>query len=85
MLKAFDDPEWKASFEYDLKQHMPYICQVEDPAFFEQYYEKMRTLLKQAKAKCQMPPHLAGEFAQRGGPLLLLGGPPAPSWRSDDP
>ena len=55
MLKVFDDPEWNASFEYDLKLHMPYICQVEDPAFFDQFYQKMRTIIKREKAKCQMP------------------------------
>jgi hypothetical protein len=38
MLKVFDDTEWMASFEYDLKLHMPYICQLNDPAFFDQYF-----------------------------------------------
>ena len=55
MLKLFDDPEWRASFEYDLKLHLPYICQLNDPAFFDQYFGKMRALLNEAKAKCEMP------------------------------
>src|SRR6266568_925608 len=55
MLIVFNDPEWRASFRYDLQMHMPYVCQLEDPSFFDQYYETMRTLLKQKKAKCQMP------------------------------
>jgi hypothetical protein len=55
MLKVFDDPEWRASFEYDLQLHMSYICQLEDTAYFDQYYEKMRGLLKQTRAKCPSP------------------------------
>jgi hypothetical protein len=55
MLKVFDNPEWKASFEYDLKQHLPYLCQLHDPAFFDQYFGKMRALLNEAQAKCEMP------------------------------
>jgi hypothetical protein len=52
ILKVFDDPEWKLSFEYDLQQHKRYLCQLNDPTFYSQYFEKMRTLLKQARASC---------------------------------
>jgi len=52
ILRVFDDPEWKASFEYDLQQHKRYICQLNDPTFYNQYFEKMRALLKQTRASC---------------------------------
>lgn len=56
ILKVFEDPEWIASFKYDLQLHMPYICQLNDPTFYDQYFEKMRTLLSKARANsCPRP------------------------------
>ena len=44
MLWAFDeilsietDPEWEASFRYDLKNHLRLLCEIRDPEFFAQY------------------------------------------------
>jgi hypothetical protein len=55
ILKVFDDPEWKASFKYDLQMHLPYLCQLNDPAFFNQFFEQMRTLINEARAACPRP------------------------------
>jgi hypothetical protein len=49
ILAVYDKPEWRKSFEDDLKYQMPYLCETSPDAI---YSEKLRRLLKEARAKC---------------------------------
>jgi hypothetical protein len=52
ILAVYDKPEWRKSFEDDLKYQMPYLCEASPDAI---YSEKLRGLLKEARAKCSAP------------------------------
>jgi hypothetical protein len=52
MLTISDEPEWVRTFHYDLPPHVKYLCEENDPKFFEQFYPKMRSLLAEAKKQC---------------------------------
>jgi hypothetical protein len=49
---VYDKPEWRKSFEDDLKYQMPYLCNETPPDYDSMYSEKLRRLLKNARAKC---------------------------------
>jgi hypothetical protein len=51
ILAVYDKPEWRKSFEDDLKHQMPYLCET-PPDYDSIYSEKLRNLLKNARAKC---------------------------------
>jgi hypothetical protein len=52
IFAVYDKPEWRRSFEDDLKYQMPYLCN-EAPADYDAIYSgKLRGLLKDARAKC---------------------------------
>jgi hypothetical protein len=51
ILGVYDKPEWRRSFEEDLKYQMPYLC--ETPKDYDAIYsERLGRLLKEARAKC---------------------------------
>jgi hypothetical protein len=52
ILDVYDEPEWRRSFEEEVRFHLPYICNDMPPAFDETYFAKMRGLLKAERAKC---------------------------------
>jgi hypothetical protein len=52
ILAVYDKPEWRKSFEDDLKYQMPYLCNETPPDYDAMYFEKLRRLLKEARAKC---------------------------------
>jgi hypothetical protein len=52
ILAVYDKPEWRKSFEDDLKYQMPYLCNEVPPDYDAMYFEKLRRLLKEARAKC---------------------------------
>jgi hypothetical protein len=52
ILAVYDRPEWRKSFEDDLKFHMAYLCNDTPPDYDALYFEGLRRLLKEARAKC---------------------------------
>lgn len=52
MLLISDEPEWVATFRYDLPPHLKYLCDENDPKFYEQFYPKMQKLLSDARKQC---------------------------------
>lgn len=52
ILGVYDEPEWRRSFEEDVRFHLPYICGDMPAALDDTYFRKMRELLKKERAKC---------------------------------
>lgn len=52
VLTVYDHPEWRISFEQEIKYHMDYICNDMPVADDEAYFPKMRGLLKDLRAQC---------------------------------
>jgi hypothetical protein len=52
ILAVYDKPEWRKSFEDDLKFQMPYLCNETASDYDAAYFENLRRLLKEARAKC---------------------------------
>jgi hypothetical protein len=52
ILSVYDKPEWRKSFEDDIKYQMPYLCNETSADYDTVYFEKLRRLLKEARAKC---------------------------------
>ncbi|MDI4232363.1 hypothetical protein AAFX91_11780 [Bradyrhizobium sp. 31Argb] len=52
MLEAYDKPEWRKSFDEEIKYHRQYICEDMPPTLDEIYFENMRKLLREIRAKC---------------------------------
>jgi hypothetical protein len=52
ILAVYDKPEWRKSFADDLKFQMPYLCNETPPDYDATYFENLRRLLKEARAKC---------------------------------
>lgn len=52
ILAVYDEPEWRRSFEEDVRYHLPYICADLPAALDDTYFAKMRALLKTERAKC---------------------------------
>jgi hypothetical protein len=63
MLWAYDEilsieaqPEWIATFEYDLREHLDYLCEENDPLFYAMFYKTMReALAKEKSIHCKQP------------------------------
>jgi hypothetical protein len=51
-LSVYDEPEWRRSFEEDIKPHLLYICNDMPRSLDETYFPKMRALLKAERSKC---------------------------------
>ena len=52
IVDVYDEPEWRRSFEEDVRFHLPYICSDMPMSLDEMYFPKMRALLKAERAKC---------------------------------
>lgn len=52
ILSVYDTPEWRNSFNEDLKYHMRYICEGTAPDYDIMYFPKMRELLGNARKRC---------------------------------
>lgn len=52
LLVYDDDPVWRASFETDVRGHLPYICAETDPGEYVVYSKKMRGLLGELRRSC---------------------------------
>src|SRR5262245_9482957 len=52
ILSVYNTPEWRKSFNEDLRHHQRYICEDTGPAFDEIYFLKMRELLREARKRC---------------------------------
>lgn len=52
ILDVYDEPEWRRSFDEEVRLHLPYICNDMPRASDETYFPKMRGLLKAERAKC---------------------------------
>jgi hypothetical protein len=52
ILAVYDKPEWRKSFEEDVKYQMPYLCNDTPPDYDAMYFEKLRRLLREARSKC---------------------------------
>ena len=51
ILDIVDEPEWVAAFRYDVVDHMPYLCEKNDPKYLETFYKKTRRLVAEEKTK----------------------------------
>jgi hypothetical protein len=51
ILQIIDEPEWRASFNYDIVDHMPYLCEQNDPNYYATFYKSTRLLLDGAKQR----------------------------------
>mgnify|MGYP000267545344 CR=1 FL=1 len=58
MLTAYDeiihisrDKQWVSSFEFDIVDHMPYICEINDRKYFSTFYRATRKLIYEAKKR----------------------------------
>jgi hypothetical protein len=52
IFTVYDEPEWRKSFEIDVKYHMPYLCGEMVPSDDDSYFYTMRKILKQTRAEC---------------------------------
>lgn len=55
ILAVYDEPEWRRSFDSEIRFHMAYICNDMTPADDATYFSNMRELLKEARVKCPAP------------------------------
>jgi hypothetical protein len=51
ILQIIDEPEWIAAFDYDITDHMPYLCEQNDPNYYAAFYKKTRDLIAEQKKK----------------------------------
>jgi len=77
MLSAFDEilalddePEWLASFRYDIQDHLTYLCELNDLTFFATFYNKTILLLNEEKNK-YCPEIAASNLSQIGAPMYV--------------
>ncbi|MEO6381188.1 MAG: hypothetical protein ABIO35_04100 [Nitrobacter sp.] len=52
ILTVYDTPEWRRSFEDDLKFHMPYLCNETGPELEAIYFKNVRQVLSDARRRC---------------------------------
>lgn len=53
IFQIIDDKEWVASFAYDIEDHLPYLCEQNDPGYYATFTSKTRKLIDgQKKAHC---------------------------------
>jgi hypothetical protein len=53
IFRVYDEPEWRKSFENDVKYHMQYICNDMLTSDDKMYFSKMRATLKTLRTTCQ--------------------------------
>jgi hypothetical protein len=53
IFRVYDEPEWRKSFESDVKYHMQYICNDMLTSDDETYFTKMRATLKELRKRCE--------------------------------
>ena len=51
ILDIVNEPEWVAAFRYDIVDHMPYLCEKNDPKYLETFYRKIRPFVAEEKTK----------------------------------
>ena len=56
IFAVYDHPEWRRSFEQEVKYHMDYICFDMTPEDDATYFEKMRTALVALRKSCPAKP-----------------------------
>lgn len=53
IFQIIDDKEWVASFEYDVEDHLPYLCGQKDAKYYATFTRKTQKLIdKQKQAHC---------------------------------
>jgi hypothetical protein len=52
MLRVYDHPEWRKSFDLDLAVHKKYLCEEPNAEIFNQYYEQTRRIISALRADC---------------------------------
>jgi hypothetical protein len=53
IFQIIDEKEWVASFEYDIEDHQPYLCELKDLKYYATFSKKTRDLIdRQKKAHC---------------------------------
>ena len=52
ILDVYDKPEWRRSFDEDIKYHTRYICEDMPLTLDKTYFDKMRKLLREIRLKC---------------------------------
>jgi hypothetical protein len=52
MLKVYDHPEWRKSFDIDLATHRKYLCEESNRELFDQYYERTRLRIAALRKDC---------------------------------
>ncbi|TXG96750.1 MAG: hypothetical protein E6R08_08705 [Nevskiaceae bacterium] len=53
IFQIIDDKEWVASFEYDVEDHLPYLCEQNDRKYFASFTPKTQRLVAaRKKAHC---------------------------------
>ena len=52
-LQVFHDPEWEASFRYDVIAHLPYLCEERDQGFWDQVSPPTRVIVFEAMHKAK--------------------------------
>jgi hypothetical protein len=45
IFQIIDDKEWVASFAYDIEDHLPYLCEQNDPGYYAIFTSKTRKLI----------------------------------------
>jgi hypothetical protein len=50
IFQIIDDKEWAASFAYDIEDHLPYLCELNDPKYYASFYGKTQNLIAKQKA-----------------------------------
>jgi hypothetical protein len=56
IFSVYDHPEWRRSFEQEVKYHMDYICFDMTPEDDATYFEKMRMALVALRKSCPAKP-----------------------------
>jgi hypothetical protein len=51
ILEIAEEPEWVAAFQYDITDHLPYVCEQDDRAYYATYYKRTRDLVAAQKQK----------------------------------
>lgn len=53
IFQIIDDKEWVASFDYDIEDHLPYLCEQKDTKYYATFTRKTQKLIdEQKQAHC---------------------------------
>ncbi|MGY3586644.1 hypothetical protein ACVIGB_004298 [Bradyrhizobium sp. USDA 4341] len=60
IFQIIDDKEWIASFGYDIEDHLPYLCEQNDPKYYASFTLRTRKLIDRQKLShcANLPPIL---------------------------